>query len=149
MSDPVVVFLCVSGSEALLARRRADDSERGLAYVYGGAGHVEPGEAPEAAAKREIREEYGLTVTELVPLGVRGIAYDFLAIVPDVRKARNIATNENSELLFADATHPETWARPWHPLFAEFVNAYMTVNVHARFLSLRGPKPIRPLPVMR
>lgn len=41
----------------------------GLGKLCGPGGHIEPGESPEEAAKREAYEEFGIVCNELVPLG--------------------------------------------------------------------------------
>lgn len=53
------------GDEFLIARRAPDHG----GYWHTIAGGVEPNEAFDAAALRELREETGLEVTELQPLG--------------------------------------------------------------------------------
>lgn len=42
-----------------------------LGRVGGPGGHIEPGETPEKAARREAYEEFGILCDELVPLGVQ------------------------------------------------------------------------------
>ena len=44
----------------------------GRGKICGPGGHIEPGEAPEEAAKREAWEEFGITCEELTPLGTIG-----------------------------------------------------------------------------
>jgi 8-oxo-dGTP pyrophosphatase MutT (NUDIX family) len=53
------------GAEFLVARRSPDCG----GYWHTVAGGVEPGEAFDVAALRELREETGLAATELQPLG--------------------------------------------------------------------------------
>ncbi|MER2533730.1 MAG: NUDIX domain-containing protein [Rhizobiaceae bacterium] len=55
----------VRGDTVLLVRRGREPS-RGL-YAFPG-GRVEPGETPEAAARRELMEETGLAAGTLTPL---------------------------------------------------------------------------------
>lgn len=57
------------GDEFLVAHRAPD----GGGYWHTIAGGVEPGEEPEAAARRELREETGFEAESLEPLG--GFAY--------------------------------------------------------------------------
>lgn len=51
----------------ILTGTRIERSSRGK--ICGPGGHIEEGEAPEAAAKREAWEEFGITCQELIPLG--------------------------------------------------------------------------------
>lgn len=58
-----------AGDEELLVvvpERRAADGRRVLALPKG---HVEPGESPEQAAKREVREEGGVEAELIEPVG--------------------------------------------------------------------------------
>ncbi len=52
--------LVLEGGRLLVARRRAGDARGGLWEFPGGA--VEPGESPEEALARELREELGIEV---------------------------------------------------------------------------------------
>lgn len=61
---PAVSVALVRGNEVLLVRRGRAPS-RGM-YAFPG-GRVEPGESAEAAARRELFEETGLTAGTLVP----------------------------------------------------------------------------------
>lgn len=55
-TDPVVIMLAVSGDRALLGRNRRRAGARFSCL----AGFVEPGETPEEAVRREVREESGI-----------------------------------------------------------------------------------------
>jgi len=57
-TDPAVIMLVVSGDRCVLSRRFGAPENRWSAL----AGFVEPGETPEAAVAREVREEVGLEV---------------------------------------------------------------------------------------
>ena len=66
---------CVSGvlisdSAVLVEKRRADDdADPGLVLLPGG--HVEVGESPDRALKREMQEELGINVEKITPIRVR------------------------------------------------------------------------------
>jgi 8-oxo-dGTP diphosphatase len=66
-----LVTLCfvLHGGDVLLARRR-EDSDRFGGLWNGIGGHVEPGECILESARRELREEAGLEVPELLLRGV-------------------------------------------------------------------------------
>ena len=55
-TDPVVIMLVVRGDRALLGRNRRRPGARFSCL----AGFMEPGETPEAAVRREVREESGV-----------------------------------------------------------------------------------------
>lgn len=60
--------MIVVRDDGVLLLRRADAPRRGCVDVPGG--FLEAGEAPERAARRELREETGLTVGRAEPLGI-------------------------------------------------------------------------------
>ncbi len=62
----------------LVQRRPSSGLLPGLWEFPGG--HVEPGERPETAARRELREETGLHVRRLVPLGTVRHAYSHFTV---------------------------------------------------------------------
>jgi 8-oxo-dGTP pyrophosphatase MutT (NUDIX family) len=70
MSEWSEVLIHVRRGEEFLVAHRAPE---GGGYWHTIAGAVEPGEASDEAALRELREETGLEATELVALG--GFAY--------------------------------------------------------------------------
>ena len=57
-SDPVTIMLVVRGERALLGRNRRRPGQRFSCL----AGFMEPGETPEEAVRREVREESGIKV---------------------------------------------------------------------------------------
>ena len=62
---PVTLAFVLSGGDVLL-KRHAPDSDRFPGCWNGLGGHVEPEEDVRAAARREVREESGLDVADLV-----------------------------------------------------------------------------------
>ena len=70
MSERSEVLIHVRRGDDFLVAHRAPD---GGGYWHTIAGGVEPGEEPEAAALRELREETGLEAEAIQPIG--GFAY--------------------------------------------------------------------------
>jgi len=62
----VALAVPLRDGRVLVARRR-DDAHQGGRWEFPG-GRVEPGEAPAAAARRELAEETGLVAARLEPL---------------------------------------------------------------------------------
>jgi len=60
-TDPAVIMLVVDGERCVLSRRPGAPAGRWSAL----AGFVEPGETPEVAVAREVREEVGLSVSDV------------------------------------------------------------------------------------
>ena len=60
--------LVVRRDGKILAGTRIERAGKGR--LCGPGGHIEPGESPEEAAKREAWEEFGIVCNDLVPLGI-------------------------------------------------------------------------------
>lgn len=67
-SAPIAAAIIVQDGQVLMVRRRVKEGQ--LSWQFP-AGQVEPGETGEEAAVRETREEVGLTVAAVKPLGER------------------------------------------------------------------------------
>lgn len=66
----LVTVSFVTDGESVLLLRHPDDNDRFPGQWNGIGGHVEPGEGIRAAARRELREETGLDLPDLVLRGV-------------------------------------------------------------------------------
>ncbi len=85
-------------------------------------GHIEPGEAPETAAVREVREETGLEIERMYSITVQPfylhatqtlqLAVVFAGFVAEMRPATHGPEHERSEWLsVADAMSRFVWPR--------------------------------------
>ena len=70
--DHVLVVPLTSDGRLLMVRQFRP--ARGRFTLEFPAGAIDPGETPEAAARREFEEEVGYVATEWIPLGATGIA---------------------------------------------------------------------------
>ncbi|MGV3662189.1 MAG: (deoxy)nucleoside triphosphate pyrophosphohydrolase [Prosthecobacter sp.] len=79
---PVVCAIMVRDGLIMLARRPLDKKLGGLWEFPGGK--VEPGEAPEAALHRELREELGcvVVVTQALPPFVHAYEWGSIELIP-------------------------------------------------------------------
>lgn len=75
------VGVIVAHNGKILCGIRANDTGSGL--LCGPGGHIEEGETPEQAAVREAQEEFGITPTELIEIGL-GPAEPETGITPHV-----------------------------------------------------------------
>lgn len=62
--------LVVRRDGKVLTGTRIENASRG--QICGPGGHIEPGETPRRAAKREAMEEFGIICNKLIPLGTQG-----------------------------------------------------------------------------
>jgi len=69
MTDTIAMTVLVRGGQVLLAHRRAERRWYPDCWDLVG-GHLEPGESPEQAARRECREEIDVEVLETHPVEV-------------------------------------------------------------------------------
>jgi 8-oxo-dGTP diphosphatase len=105
---PCVGAVVHDAAGRLLLVRRGRDPHAGRWSLPGG--RIEPGESPEQAVEREVREETGLSVRAGAPVGrVRiagvGVVYDVvdLACTLVTPAARPVAGDDASHVMFADA----------------------------------------------
>ena len=104
----VAVGVIVDQSRHILLTRRADHSHQGGLWEFPG-GKVEPGEQPEAALIRELKEELGIDVTQacLAPVTFASHAYDDFHLLMPVYVCRRwngeVERREHSDI---------RWVRP-------------------------------------
>lgn len=116
-----LVFAQVAGRVLLIRKKRG----LGAGKINGPGGKVEPGEAPEACAMREVQEELHVLPVGLEPVGEHRFQFvDGYAIYVTVYLARGIAgepreTDEATPLWFTpdEIPYDEMWEddRLWLP----------------------------------
>jgi NAD+ diphosphatase len=117
-TDPVVIMLAIRGERALLGRNRRRPGARFSCL----AGFVEPGETPEEAVRREVREEAGVRCGRVRYLAAQpwpfpsSLMMGFLAealteeitVDPEeIAEARWFARDEIREMVARAATGPD------------------------------------------
>ena len=124
---PCVGALVHDAAGRLLLIQRGHAPHAGLWSVPGG--RVEPGETPEAAVEREVREETGLEVRVGAMVGriripAGDVVYevtDFACTLPDPAQ-ETVAGDDASAVLFADASTLDDL--PCTPLLAETLRGW-------------------------
>jgi NAD+ diphosphatase len=109
-SDPVTIMLVVRGEHALLGRNKRRPGQRFSCL----AGFMEPGETPEEAVRREVREESGIKVGRVKYLAAQpwpfpstlmmgflaeGISEDITIDPEEIAEARWFAREEIREMV--------------------------------------------------
>jgi 8-oxo-dGTP diphosphatase len=124
---PCVGAVVHDAAGRLLMIRRGHAPHEGLWSLPGG--RVEPGESPEAAVEREVREETGLRVRARAAVGtVRIPAGDIVYDVTDFACALEepadepVAGDDASSVLFADG--PTLEALPCTPALVEILRGW-------------------------
>jgi dATP pyrophosphohydrolase len=116
--DVAVVRVVGRGWRVLTLRRATGRSPGSWEFVHG---HIEPGELPVAAARRELREEAGLTTDKLYSITVNPfyllksdsvqVAVVFAAIVETERVTISGEHDRYEWLSFSAAVKRLTWPR--------------------------------------
>lgn len=121
----IVVARDVTGHVAILS---AEFPQHGGEYLFLPGGRQEPGEDAEQCARRELREEAGITAEIMRPLGSFAITPESLACV-------SLFTAENLTLGPQQLTPTEEdFKLTWWPL-----DAAITAATEGRFLLPSGP----------
>lgn len=117
-SDPVTIMLVVRGERALLGRNKRRPGRRFSCL----AGYMEPGETPEEAVRREVREESGIRVGRVKYLAAQpwpfpstlmmgflaeGISDEITIDPEELAEARWFAREEIREMVARAATGEE------------------------------------------
>src|SRR5882762_5905666 len=113
--DPVVIMLAVRGERALLGRGRRRPGARFSCL----AGFVEPGETPEEAVRREVREEAGVRCGRVRYLAAQpwpfpsSLMMGFLteALTEEITVARWFSRDEIREMVARAAAGPDDPSR--------------------------------------
>nr|ADM46379.1 hydrolase [Streptomyces sp. CS] len=126
MSERVVVGGAVFDAGRLLAARRSAPPELAGRWELPG-GKAEPGESPEQALVRELREELGVEVEPLEPLpGEWALASGLVLRVWTARlvsgEPQTLEDHDELRWLTPDRVHEVDWLDADRPAVAEAVN---------------------------
>ena len=123
----VVCLVLLDGQGRVLAARRPPHKSLGGLWEFPG-GKIDPGETPEAALRRELREELGLEVGRLVPMDSHEHHYEFgtIRLWPllarcDGGEHPKMVLHEHTEVRWVDAAEAATleWAPADLPVFGQ------------------------------
>ena len=109
-----VLAVVMRGDQVLLVQRR-NPPDAGL-WGYPG-GHIEPGETPEAAAMRELREETGVRaevvkLLEVIEVRQEGFAFDLMAFACRHIAGDPVAADDVDDAAWVDIADVFAHARP-------------------------------------
>lgn len=102
-----VVAAVVRDGDRILLTQRPPGGPLGLQWEFPG-GKIEPGESPEHAMVREVREELGVESTALETMAVHAHDYEHVA----VEITFLAATLASHTFARSDAVHAWRWMRP-------------------------------------
>jgi 8-oxo-dGTP diphosphatase len=90
-------------------------------------GHIEPGEAPDVAASRELREETGAEIFSIKPIAAYSVEKDAITTFgrlyfADIHVLGNLPDSEIAEIILLDQLPPNLTYPFIQPILFEFIN---------------------------